>query len=89
MQNFTFSKVSYDRLSLSTVSSIQVCGPTPGKSTRRNTVTIADPTALFVRKDGKVTIQAANKVNTRTLSLNGRFLIVTFYNGERDFKMLD
>lgn len=86
--NTVFSKVSYERLSLSTVASIQVTGPTPAGSNRRNTVTIANPTALFMRKDGQVTIQAANKVNTRTLRLDGRFIILTKYNGERDFVYL-
>lgn len=82
MRDLVFDKVSYDRLNLSQFASVQVFPAGLTKPTRRNTVTVQDPRAMFVRNDGQVTIQGSNKANTRTLSLRGRLIRFNTYDGE-------
>jgi hypothetical protein len=82
LDRLIFSVVSYDRLNLTTFASI-VVGPAAGKrATRRNTVTVQRPRAMFVRHDGTVTIQGDKPANTVNLSIYNRPIYLTDFNGD-------
>lgn len=52
-----------------------------GAASRRNTVTVADPVALYPRKDGQFTIRARDSKNTVTLTLRDGTVKYVAYDG--------
>lgn len=68
-------------INLSAFSSVTFtyAGLKPG---RKETVTVQEPVSLISRKDGRWTVRARNRANTRTINLRcGTFRLVT-YKGE-------
>lgn len=49
---------------------------------RKNTVTVQEPVLLVARRDGKFTIKARNKVNTRTINARGGTLKFVDFDGK-------
>lgn len=84
--NIHFYSFTVQHVSLASFTSVSFV-PNGVKHNRRNIVTVANPRALFARKDGKYTIQGSHRGDTKTVNLRSGVLrtvdhrgIVTEYN---------
>lgn len=80
-ETFTFSAFTVQYLNLSRFAAVTFT-PYGKKSGRRHTVTVQNPSMLITRRDGNVTIKAANKANTRQVYLRGGVLTLIDHDGK-------
>lgn len=78
MNKIFFRSFTVEHVSLTHFSSVSFIPDGLKRLSRKNTVTVGNPRALFARKDGNFTIQGLNKADTRTVALrNGTLRTVS------------